>query len=157
MILNTNFSSRGFTLIELLVTTSIILLLAGFGLASWQAFNEQQTLDAAAQDLKNNLRQARGWAMSVRKVACESKISAGYEVDFNNVDGYRIREKCDNAINGEWQTFSYPGGVFDDYNGSFVFLPLTGATTLTADSVTVTLSLGGRTRAVLIRKNGEIE
>ncbi|MBP8590877.1 prepilin-type N-terminal cleavage/methylation domain-containing protein [Candidatus Shapirobacteria bacterium] len=155
MIRNTKYK-LGFTLIELLVTTSIILLLAGFGLASWQTFNEQQTLDAAAQDLKNNLRQVRSWAMAVRKANCSGE-TAGYEVNFNNVDnGYRIIEKCGSG-NYVLQTFYYPAGVSDNnYNGSFVFAPLTGATNLSAET-TITLSLGSRKKTITIRKNGEIE
>jgi len=156
MILDTKYQPA-FTLIELLVTTSIILLLAGFGLASWQTFNQQQTLDAAAQDLKNNLRLARSWAMAVKKVACVgTKITAGYEVDFNIANGYRFREKCADTSNGAWQNFFYPEGVADDYNGNFVFAPLTGATNLSAD-ITIILNLGTRSKTVTIRKNGEIE
>ena len=139
------------------MTTGIIILVAGIGLASWQTFNQQQTLDAAVQDLENNLRQVRGWAMSVRKVACE-KRSAGYEVDFSVDNGYRVREKCEEDISGAWQNFFYPAGVVDDYSGNFIFAPLTGATNLTDDSVTITLKLEGRNnKAILVRKNGEIE
>ena len=156
MILNTKYK-LGFTLIELLVTTSIILLLAGFGLASWQTFNQQQTLDAAAQDLKNNLRLARSWEMVVKKTACDG-TSGGYKVDFSGSHGdYGIREMCGGSEVGDWQNFSYPEGVADNYNGSFIFAPLTGATNLSADVTTITLSLGSRTKTVTIRKNGEIE
>jgi len=157
MILDNKYQPA-FTLIELLVTTSIIMLIAGFGLASWQTFNQQQALDAAAQDLKNNLRLARSWAMAVKKVACVgTKIAAGYEVNFNVANGYRFREKCADGSNGIWQNFYYPAGVADNYNGSFIFAPLTGATNLSADVTTITLSLGSRTKTVTIRKNGEIE
>ncbi|MDD5466132.1 MAG: prepilin-type N-terminal cleavage/methylation domain-containing protein [Candidatus Omnitrophica bacterium] len=151
-----------FTLIELLVTTSIILLLAGFGLASWQTFNQQQTLDAAAQDLKNNLRLARSWAMAVKKVACAG-TSGGYKVDFSgntgdigdNVD-YGIREMCGDSEVGDWQNFSYPEGVADDYNGSFIFAPLTGDKDPPGD-IEITLSLSGREKKVSIKTNGKIE
>ena len=156
MIPNTKYK-LGFTLIELLVTTSIVLLLAGFGLASWQTFNQQQTLDAAAQDLKNNLRLARSWAMVVKKTACaDSKIAAGYEVDFNIANGYRFREKCADGSNGAWQNFFYPEGVVDNYNGSFVFVPLTGAKDPPGD-IEIILSLSGREKKVSIKTNGEIE
>jgi prepilin-type N-terminal cleavage/methylation domain-containing protein len=159
MILDTKYQPA-FTLIELLVTTSIILLLAGFGLASWQTFNQQQTLDAAAQDLKNNLRLARSWAMAVKKVACVGKITAGYEVDFNvdndDVKGYRFREKCADGSGSAWQNFFYPAGVVDNYDGSFVFTPPTGAKYPPGD-IEIILSLSGREKKVFIKASGVIE
>ena len=157
MILDTKYQPA-FTLIELLVTTSIILLLAGFGLASWQTFNQQQTLDAAAQDLKNNLHLARSWAMAVKKVACAS-TSGGYKVDFSGNHGdYGIGEICGGSEVGNWQNFSYPEGVVDNYDGSFIFAPLTGTTNLSVEEVTISLNLGSRPpKTVTIRKNGEIE
>ena len=156
MILDNKYQPA-FTLIELLVTTSIIMLIAGFGLASWQTFNQQQALDAAAQDLKNNLRLARSWAMAVKKVACVgTKIAAGYEVNFNVANGYRFREKCADGSNGAWQNFFYPAGVADNYNGSFVFAPLTGAKAPPGD-IEIILSLSGREKKVSIKTNGEIE
>jgi len=156
MILDTKYQPA-FTLIELLVTTSIIMLIAGFGLASWQTFDQQQTLDAAAQDLKNNLHLARSWAMVVKKVACVG-TSGGYKVDFSGNHGdYGIIEMCGDSEVGNWQNFSYPEGVADDYNDSFIFAPLTGKTNLSADK-TIILNLGSRPpKTVTIRKNGEIE
>jgi len=156
MILDTRYQPA-FTLIELLVTTSIILLLAGFGLASWQTFNQQQTLDTAAQDLKNNLRLARSWAMTVKKVACAgTKIAAGYEVNFNIANGYQFREKCADGSNSAWQNFFYSAGVVDNYDGSLVFAPLTGAKAPPGD-IEIILSLSGREKKVFIKTNGEIE
>ena len=156
MILDTKYQPA-FTLIELLVTTSIILLLAGFGLASWQTFNQQQTLDAAAQDLKNNLRLARSWAMAVKK-SCDGP-AGGYQVSFAS-DRYFIQEKCGGSLVGSPQTYFYPSGVsgFVPNPSSFIFAPLTGTTNLSVEEVTISLNLGSRPpKTVTIRKNGEIE
>ena len=156
MILDNKYQPA-FTLIELLVTTSIIMLIAGFGLASWQTFNQQQALDAAAQDLKNNLRLARSWAMAVKKVACVgTKIAAGYEVNFNVANGYRFREKCADGSSSAWQNFFYPAGVADNYDGSFIFAPLTGTKDPPGD-IEIILSLSGREKKVFIKANGAIE
>ena len=158
MILNTKYKPA-FTLIELLVTTSIIMLIAGFGLASWRTFNQQQTLDAAAQDLKNNLRLARSWAMTVKKVDCVG-TSGGYKVDFSGDTGdnadYGIKEMCGDSEVGNWQNFSYPEDVADDYDGSFVFAPLKGTKNPPGD-IEITLRLSGREKKVYIKTNGEIE
>jgi len=155
MILNTKYKPA-FTLIELLVTTSIIMLIAGFGLASWQTFSQQQALDAAAQDLKNNLRLARSWAMVVRKTACVG-TSGGYKVDFSGDHGdYGVREMCGDSEVGNWQNFFYPEGVTDNYNDSFVFAPLTGAKAPSGD-IEIILSLSGREKKVFVKTNGEIE
>ena len=154
MILDTKYQPA-FTLIELLVTTSIILLLAGFGLASWQTFNQQQTLDAAAQDLKNNLRLARSWAMAVKK-SCDGP-AGGYQVSFAS-DSYSIREKCGGSLVGSPQTYFYPSGVSGSVPSpnNFIFAPLTGAKTPPGD-IEIILSLSGREKKVSIKTNGEIE
>ena len=153
MIHNTSLR-RGFTLIELLVTSAIIMILVGGSLAAYNNFNDKQTLDAAAAELKNNLRMARGWAMVVKKAAC-TNTSGGYKVDFSGIYGdYGIREMCGSSEVGSWQNFSYPGGVSDNYNGSFIFKPLTGEV---GSEITITLTLKSRTKTVTIKENGEIE
>ena len=145
----------GFTLIELLVTSAIIMILAGSGLAAYNNFNDKQTLNAAAAELKNNLRMARSWAMVVKKVACTAGTSGGYKVDFNVSNGYRIIEMCGSSEVGSWQNFSYPQGVSDNYDGNFIFRPLTGETGV--DEITITLTLKSKTKNVMIKKSGEIE
>ena len=144
----------GFTLIELLVTSAIIMILAGSGLAAYNNFNDKQTLDAATAELKNNLRMARSWAMVVKKTVCVGKTAAGYEVNFDVDHGYQVREKCGDGSAGSWQNFSYPQGVSDIYNGSFIFKPLTGETGV--DKITITLTLK-KDKDVVVKSNGEIE
>ena len=147
----------GFTLIELLVTSAIIMILAGSGLAAYNNFNDKQTLDAAAAELKNNLRMARSWAMTVKKVACTTDVSGGYKVNFDVSDGdYGIKEMCGSNEVGSWQNFSYPQGVSDDYNGNFIFKPLTGETGVDAITIALTLKLL-EPKKVTIKTNGEIE
>jgi len=146
---------RGFTLIELLVTSAIIMILAGAGLAAYNNFNDKQTLDAAAMELKNNLRLARSWAMTVKKVACTTNVSGGYKVNFDGSHGdYGIKEMCGSSEVGSWQKFFYPQGVSDNYNGSFIFKPLTGEV---GSDITITLTLKAKNKNVVIKSSGEIE
>ena len=144
-------NSHAFTLIELLVTSAIIMILAGAGLAAYNNFNDKQTLDAAAAELKNNLRLARSWAMVVKK-SCDDPAD-GYRISFT-VNNYSIEEKCGGSLMGSPQTFSYPSGVTGSIPSSFIFKPLTGETGV---NTTITLTLKSKTKTVTIKTNGEIE
>ena len=142
----------GFTLIELLVTSAIIMILAGAGLAAYNNFNDKQTLDAAAAELKNNLRMARSWAMVVKK-SCDDPAD-GYRISFT-ANNYSIEEKCGGSLMGSPQTFSYPSGVTGSVSSSFIFKPLTGETGIDA---TIRLTLKSKPpKDVVIKSNGEIE
>ena len=144
----------GFTLIELLVTSAIIMILAGSGLAAYNNFNDKQTLNAAAAELKNNLRMARSWAMVVKK-SCDDTAD-GYQVSFTD-NSYLIEEKCGGSLMGSPRVFSYPSGVTGSVPvpNSFIFRPLTGETGV--DEITITLTLKSETKNVMIKKSGEIE
>ena len=145
----------GFTLIELLVASAIIIILAGGGLAAYLDFNNRQILDTTADELKNNLRQARGWAMAGRKMAdCNGNL-VGYQVQFDTTNSqYKISIICPNTV---WvTTFSYNSKVnLSLGRNPFVFQVLTGETGV-KNAFNITLSLGSRSKRLEIKSNGEI-
>ena len=144
---------KGFTLIELLVIAAVIMLLAGSGLAAYNNFNDESTLNSAAWELKNNLRLARSWAMVVKK-SCSSGPADGYQVSFTST-GYSVQEKCGGSLVGSPQTFPYPSGVTGSSTPShFIFKPLTGET---GTDIIIVLTFKSKTKTVTIKSNGKIE
>lgn len=144
----------GFTLIEILVTSAIIALLAGVGLAAYLDFNDRQILDTTANELKNNLRQARGWAMAGRKMGNCTGDLIGYQVSFLSGFQYQVKALCPNEV--LVNTFSYSNKVtINPSSSSFLFQALTGETDQ-IQTININLSLGSRTKQLTIGTNGEI-
>jgi len=73
---NQLFSRVGFSLIELLVVISIITLLFGFGMATYNDFNRRQMVSQSAKAIKNNLRLAQSKAMAGEK-DCSAGVCGG--------------------------------------------------------------------------------
>lgn len=143
----------GLTLIEILVTSTIIMTISGLGLAAYNDFNNRQILNATADELKNNLRQARGWAMAGRKPSeCIGNLS-GYQVSFlPDFHQYQVKAFCPNEVSVH--TFSYSDKVTINPDlSSFLFQALTGET---GQTIIINLLLGSRTRQLNININGEI-
>jgi Tfp pilus assembly protein FimT len=143
----------GLTLIEILVSSAIIMTVAGLGLAAYNDFNNRQILNSTADELKNNLRQARGWAMAGWKQSDCTGTLSGYQISFipNNYQ-YKVAVLCPNEI--AVNTFSYSDKVTINYDHqSFVFQALTGET---GDQIQIDLVLGTRSKSLNINSNGEI-
>ncbi len=54
-----NSNSRGFTLVELLVCLGMLAVIASFAIASWQRLQERSRIEAARDQLMNDLQTAR--------------------------------------------------------------------------------------------------
>jgi len=124
--------SKGFTFIELVVATGILLVLVGFGTASYVNFNERNLLEKEAIDLKQTLREAqanaidgvkdnalcdpdgaaplppetfRGWCIS--PVYTDPLATAG-----DPYDAYQIYGVCDTDEDGvDVRTFPASGNI----------------------------------------------
>jgi Tfp pilus assembly protein FimT len=142
----------GLTLVEILVTSAIVMTISGLGLAAYNDFNNRQILNATADELKNNLRQVRGWAMAGRKMTGCTDTLSGYQISFSPDDyQYQVAVLCPNEI--AVNTFSYSDKVTISYDQSFVFQALTGET---GDQIQIDLVLGTRSKSLNINTNGEI-
>ena len=83
----------GFTLIELLVVASILIILSGIGIASYNQFNRRKILDKATQELKSNLRLTQGKALAGEKpVGCTGLL--GHKLIFTTNQNYKIVAVC---------------------------------------------------------------
>ena len=86
----------GFTLIELLVVASILMILSGIGLASYNQFNRRKILDKATQELKSNLRLIQDKALAGEKLSSCSSALDGWYITFT-ANSYRFYGICDNT------------------------------------------------------------
>lgn len=146
----------GLTLIEVLLVATIVAVLAGGGLAAYLDFNNRQILDSTADELKNNLRQARGWAMTGRKMGdCQGNLT-NYQLQFDSQNKqYQIWVNCSLSGRSSIKTLSYDRGVtVSPGQNNFVFNALTGETGIPL--FTITLNLGTRSRTLTVNSNGEI-
>jgi len=144
--------TAGLTLVEILVTSAIIMTIAGFSLAAYSDFNNRQILNSTTDELKNNLRQARGWAMAGRKTAGCIGDLLGYRFSFIGADQYSVEVVCDDTI--VVNNFSYDDKVsIDPEQDSFTFQALTGET---GHQFEIRLVLGARSRSLNINFNGEV-
>lgn len=145
---------NGFTLIELMVVISIIALLAGGGVAAFSSFNKTQTLKAAANDLKNNLRLAQSKALSQEKPAGCSCLN-GYQVTIAP-SSYSIQAFCgvESPVPcGATQSFLVASGVSLSPSSTIRFWVLKGGATPAA----ITISGFGKTPLIMtVTKTGEI-
>lgn len=104
------FLNKGFTFVELIVTTLIILTLVGFGVASYNQFNENQTLRQAALTLKNNLRAIQTKAISIEKF-CGPEFCGGENDECDGETGEKVLNGWEiKFYNGSYETY----GVCED-------------------------------------------
>jgi Tfp pilus assembly protein FimT len=144
--------TTGLTLVEILVTSAIIMTIAGFSLAAYSDFNNRQILNSTTDELKNNLRQARGWAMAGRKTAGCTGNLIGYQVSFLPNFQYRMEAVCPNMV--LVNTFFYSDKVvINTGQNQFIFQALTGET---GHQFEISLVLGARSRSLNINSNGEV-
>ncbi|MDD3679641.1 MAG: hypothetical protein PHX72_02210 [Candidatus Shapirobacteria bacterium] len=143
----------GLTLIEILVSSAVIMVVSGLGLAAYNNFNNRQLLDTTTNELRNNLRQVRGWAMAGKKADDCAGGLEGYQFSFGSVSGeYRAYMVCPGPV--IVGTFFYDGRVAINSPSSTIFFQaLTGET---GENINISLSLGSRTRQLNIETNGEI-
>ena len=144
----------GFTLIELIIVTTIIALLTGIGVASYNNFNQKNIDRSAAKELMNNLRLAQTNARLGRKdPSCTAPLS-GWQVVFPAGNtSYQIEGVCGATTFG-LKTFSLPTGV-TIAGSNFMFVALSGKTDQ-ANDLTITVTGIGLTLPMRVTKDGEI-
>lgn len=148
---------NGFTLIELLVTVAISGVMVGLGIATYNSFNQRQTLSLTLRNLKTNL-----WATQTRAVANKQPTSgctnfSGYKVTFADTS-YTIAAQCDGG-DVEATTVSLPSGMSKTLplgSSAVTFKPLSSGTNLAAN-LTLTYTYQGTTETVTITPSGEIK
>jgi len=150
-------AKNGFTLIELLVVVSIIGLIVILGIASYNNFNDNQALNEVANSVKTNLRLAQTRAFEgVKPTDCAGQSLDGWRVNFEAAS-YTLVAVCDGAeIGSSEESFNLSSGVsYDLAVSSLLFLSLNRGVDI-SDSVSLTFSLGDKTKVVIVSSAGEV-
>lgn len=161
-------SHAGFTLIELIVVVVIIITLTGLGIAGYNAFNQRQTLKAAAEEIKSNLRDAQNRALSGEKdcTVCRQGATCGDNDDLVlnhwlfNITGattYTISGNCGGLPFGS-KSFTLATGLsFNPTGIEIYFKPLAqGITNPSTVIITISQSSSGHTITITVSPSGEI-
>lgn len=119
--------STAFTLIELLVVSTIVLLVAGGGIAAFTNFNQKKKVVSGAQELQSYLRMAQSLARVGERPSGCNQLN-GYQVVTSDVAGLkqvRLLASCSGG-NVETKVFTLPEGVTLDSDLDITFLNLHG-------------------------------
>lgn len=105
---------KGYSLIELILVVGAVILIAAFGMARYNEFNERQSVRQAADTFISNLRLIQVKALAGDKPAgCETLV--GWTVEFSE-KSYSMYAICNNGgieviIEGSRMTVDLPGFV----------------------------------------------
>lgn len=148
--------SEGFTLVELLIVVSILVMVFGLTIASFNSFNRRQRLLQTALNFKSGLRFAQTRAISAEKPASNCTTFVGIHVTFT-VSGYSIQHACtpEGDVGIIEETILPQGITFGSLPTGFTFKTLTRTVDQASDQ-TVTFTNASQTYAVEITANGEV-
>jgi len=133
-------NEKSFTLIELLVVMTIIILLSGYSLATYNSFTQQKNLEKETSYLVDVLSLARGKAQAseISTTCSGSDEFGGYRVEVN-ASNYNFKQCCRNistkaisSCGANIQSYNFHSAVSKISGASIVdFYPLTGGATVT--------------------------
>lgn len=81
-----------FTLIELMVSITLLVILAGVGVAGYRQSARRQTMEAAVGQVTSMLHQAQVNTQSGKKISCNTSLQ-GWQVNFT-VSSMTLQEVC---------------------------------------------------------------
>ena len=158
-----NFSLRvraGFTLVELLVVVGIISVVTGFGVASYNRFNDKQKVEQAAKELVSNLRFLQSNAISGIKSFGSGSCTVGTTLDgwYADITNNKYYLKCSNGSEIPASAGRLPlaeGADISSSPGLVKFNPVYGDTDLEVD-LPIKVEMAGNEKTVTVSKNGNI-
>lgn len=148
--------TTGFTLLELLVSITILMVITGGLLTSYNAFNDKRRVKETAVTLKTDLRFAQNKAISAMKPSSNCTVLKGYKLTFT-LTTYIVQPTCTGSgTPGPLLTTTLPTGItFSPIPDTFTFGVLTQGITSTP-SITITLVGLTTSYRLLIAPNGDI-
>ncbi len=148
---------KGFTLIELLIVISILVLLLGMGLASFNTFNRRERLKQAGLTLKSTLRFAQTKSISVDKPSSGCTEFVGMRVAFTETT-YTVQHFCTpEGLVGTADSVSIAtsGLTFSPIPSSFTFETHNSSADLTTD-LNLDLTNGTQIYRLIVSPNGNV-
>ncbi len=99
--------TNGFTLIELIIVVSILLLMMGGSLATFNSFNDQKNIEAEGKKFASTVDLLKKKAISGDTSDCSAGMeTTDYRITYNQ-NSYSIQVQCDTVIT-TLQTFTLP-------------------------------------------------
>ena len=147
---------KGFTLVELLIAISILVMLLGVGLASFNSFNRRERLKQTALTLKSTLRLAQTKAISVEKPTSGCTSFVGMRKHFT-ANSYSMEHECspEGAV-GATDTVTLSGGIaFSPVPADFTFMTQTNTINISA-ATSITIINGTESYIITVSPNGSV-
>jgi len=139
---NKFLNSQGYTLIEIVIVLGIITILSGFGIAKYNAYNQQLILKNQAKKLADVFELTKKKAMSSELIVtpfvtpptyCTNFI--GYQIEIAPLF-YKLEYGCNGVYSTIVQTYDFPTNISATQGtGIFTFSPLGTGTNLTINSI----------------------
>ncbi|MBI5019119.1 prepilin-type N-terminal cleavage/methylation domain-containing protein [Candidatus Gottesmanbacteria bacterium] len=147
---------KGFTLVELLIVISILIIMLGAGLATFNSFNRRERLKQTALTLKSTLRLAQTKAISVEKPTSGCTSFTGMYVSFTATT-YSIGHQCNpEGIVGGSETVTLPPGItFSPVPSAFTILSQTNTINI-ASPVSLIIINGSELYSLTVSPNGSV-
>lgn len=153
---------RGFTLLEVLVAATIISLLSGISLVGYNRFQERQQLNAAKEQLRNDLRLTQQKALAGEKpagwCAAAGQTLTAWRLAFISATVYEIRGICSTDVAVTDKSVVLTGNASKISGADQIdFAPLTGAAADISFTLLATTASGNWRATVSVTSAGLIE
>ncbi|MBI2641608.1 prepilin-type N-terminal cleavage/methylation domain-containing protein, partial [Candidatus Roizmanbacteria bacterium] len=129
---------KGFTIIETVVVLTIISVISGLSLASYNSFQQQKKVQQQSTQVVDVLELAKAKSLASDLSgpgACDIDDFEGYQVNISSTTSYTLERCCDGAC-ANVQLYRLPSGLtFNDVGKQILFQPLTGGTAGTTVAV----------------------
>lgn len=146
---------KGFTLVELLIVFAIVGILTTLGIAAYNSYNSNQTVQSSAADVETMLNTAKSRSLTqVIPTSCGVVPVTGYQVDVTiAAQQYTLSAKC-----GSLQVITTanlpPNVTFAAGSTPSVFFNISTGTV--ASTATISITGFGKTKKVTVSPTGDV-
>ena len=149
---------RGFTLVEMIVALSVITLIFGLGLTTYQNFFKRQIVEQVALSLISDLQLEKDKALSGEKPSgwCDGagETLLGWRLDLTT-SGYSVLPACSSGVDGAvFKSVTFPAGISAASPAQILFKVLGQG--VNGDYTIILSDLSGNSRAIRVVSSGLI-